>query len=192
MIIHAHLHQLVRCMRAKPPPSVSNRSCRIYSKNHTPFFVSDHITPGEAWAQRIGTELEQSEFGILCLTRDNWQYSWLLFEAGAIAKKFASSRVVPYLIDELPQASKDRRWPSSSMCAPTGKEPTGWSKASTPFAKAPSPPTVWSAPSQNGGLTSSRHSRPCRLQTPPSPPCAPIEICSRRSCSASRVCPSSR
>jgi TIR domain len=68
-------------------------------------FVSEHITPGEAWAQRLGTELEQSEFGILCLTRDNWQSPWLLFEAGAIAKKFASSRVVPYLIDELPAAS---------------------------------------------------------------------------------------
>ncbi len=68
-------------------------------------FVSEHITPGEAWAQRLGTELEQSEFGILCLTRDNWQSPWLLFEAGAIAKKFASSRVVPYLIDELPPAS---------------------------------------------------------------------------------------
>ena len=69
-------------------------------------FVSDHISPGEAWAQRIGAELEQSEFGILCLTRDNWQSSWLLFEAGAIAKKFATSRVVPYLIDELPPASE--------------------------------------------------------------------------------------
>ena len=68
-------------------------------------FVSDHIAPGEAWAQRLGTELEQSEFGVLCLTRDNWQSPWLLFEAGAIAKKFASSRVVPYLIDELPPAS---------------------------------------------------------------------------------------
>src|SRR5579862_9252521 len=68
-------------------------------------FVSDHIAPGEAWAQRIGTELEQSEFGILCLTRDNWQSPWLLFEAGAIAKRFATTRVVPYLIDELPPAS---------------------------------------------------------------------------------------
>src|SRR5664279_3610045 len=65
-------------------------------------FVSDHIGPGEVWAQRIGTELEQSEFGILCLSHDNYQAPWLLFEAGAIAKKFGASRVVPYLIDELP------------------------------------------------------------------------------------------
>lgn len=68
-------------------------------------FVSDHIRPGEAWAQRLGTELEQSEFGILCLTQENFQAPWLLFEAGAIAKKFATSRVVPYLIDELPPES---------------------------------------------------------------------------------------
>jgi hypothetical protein len=67
-------------------------------------FVSDHISPGEAWAQRLGTELEQSEFGILCLTPENSQAPWLLFEAGAM-KKFGASRVVPYLIDELPAAS---------------------------------------------------------------------------------------
>jgi hypothetical protein len=69
-------------------------------------FVSDHISPGEAWAQRLGTELEQSEFGILCLTQENFQAPWLLFEAGAIAKKFGASRVVPYHIDELPTASE--------------------------------------------------------------------------------------
>jgi TIR domain len=65
-------------------------------------FVSDHISPGEAWAQRLGAELERSEFGILCLTQENCQAPWLLFEAGAIAKKFGAARVVPYLIDELP------------------------------------------------------------------------------------------
>ncbi len=69
-------------------------------------FVSDHISPGEAWAQRLGTELERSEYGILCLTQDNFQAPWLLFEAGAIAKKFGTSRIVPYLIDELPPAAE--------------------------------------------------------------------------------------
>jgi len=29
----------------------------------------------------------------------------LLFEAGAVAKKFGLARVVPYLIDELPEAA---------------------------------------------------------------------------------------
>lgn len=69
-------------------------------------FVSDHISPGEAWAQRLGAELEQSDFGILCLTLDNFEAPWLLFEAGAIAKKFGTSKVVPYLIDPLPPAAE--------------------------------------------------------------------------------------
>lgn len=65
-------------------------------------FVSDHIAPGEVWARRLETELEQSELGVLCLTRENFQAPWLLFEAGALAKRFGSARVIPYLIDELP------------------------------------------------------------------------------------------
>ncbi len=69
-------------------------------------FVSDHISPGEAWAQRLGAELEQSDFGILCLTLENFESPWLLFEAGAIAKKFGTSKVVPYLIDLLPPQSE--------------------------------------------------------------------------------------
>jgi hypothetical protein len=67
-------------------------------------FVSDHIRPGEVWAQRLGTELEHSDFGILCLTKDNFEAPWLLFEAGALAKKFGTAQIVPYLIDELPPA----------------------------------------------------------------------------------------
>jgi hypothetical protein len=51
-------------------------------------------------------ELEQSEFGIICLTQENAEAPWLLFEAGAIAKKFGTSLVVPYIIDELSSASE--------------------------------------------------------------------------------------
>jgi hypothetical protein len=69
-------------------------------------FISDHISPGELWIQRLGKELEQSEFGLLCLTQDNYESPWLLFEAGALGKKFGTSRVVPYLIDELPADSQ--------------------------------------------------------------------------------------
>ena len=68
-------------------------------------FISDHIDAGETWARRLESELEQSQFGVLCLTQENFQAPWLLFEAGAISKKFGSARVVPYLIDELPAAA---------------------------------------------------------------------------------------
>jgi hypothetical protein len=64
-------------------------------------FISAHMDPGVVWVQELGKELEGSDFGILCLTRDNVQSPWLLFEAGAIAKNFGAARVVPYLIDNL-------------------------------------------------------------------------------------------
>jgi hypothetical protein len=68
-------------------------------------FISDHIEAGETWARRLESELEESQFGVLCLTHDNFQAPWLLFEAGAISKRFGSGRVVPYLIDTLPEAA---------------------------------------------------------------------------------------
>jgi hypothetical protein len=63
-------------------------------------FISAHMDPGVVWVQQLGKELEGSDFGILCLTEDNIQSPWLLFEAGAIAKNFGAARVVPYLLDD--------------------------------------------------------------------------------------------
>jgi hypothetical protein len=68
-------------------------------------FMSEDIRPGEPWAGRLNDEIEHSDFGILCLTEDNFEAPWLLFEAGAIAKQLGSKRVVPYLIDPLPPAA---------------------------------------------------------------------------------------
>ena len=87
-------------------------------------FISDHISPGENWSHRIGTELEKSQFGVLCLTRDNFQAPWLLFEAGAIARKFEASRLVPYLIDQLPEAVADRSPLSLFQSVPADREGT--------------------------------------------------------------------
>lgn len=50
-------------------------------------FMSKHdIESGSRWASQIARELEQSSFGILCLTADNLQCPWILFEAGALTK----------------------------------------------------------------------------------------------------------
>lgn len=47
----------------------------------------------------MAKELEVSGFGIICITRDNVQMPWVLFEAGALAKSLADSRVIPLLLD---------------------------------------------------------------------------------------------
>ncbi len=65
-------------------------------------FLSEDIKPGESWAGRLNDEIERSKFGIICLTQENFDAPWLLFEAGAIAKQLGSKRLVPYHIDQLP------------------------------------------------------------------------------------------
>ncbi|MDR0897468.1 MAG: toll/interleukin-1 receptor domain-containing protein [Oscillospiraceae bacterium] len=61
-------------------------------------FVSDKdIVSGERWNQRLERELRENEYGILCVTRDNMNSRWLLFEAGALSN--LSIPVVPYLFD---------------------------------------------------------------------------------------------
>ncbi len=62
-----------------------------------PYFTPDDIEKGGRWNNEISKELEQSEFGILCLTRDNLDNPWLIFEAGVLSKKLDKSNVCPIL-----------------------------------------------------------------------------------------------
>lgn len=62
-----------------------------------PYFTPDDIEKGARWNSEISKELEQSEFGILCLTRDNLNSPWLIFESGALSKKLENSNVCPIL-----------------------------------------------------------------------------------------------
>jgi hypothetical protein len=60
-------------------------------------WMSDHdILAGARWGSELGTELETSSFGIVCLTPENLKSHWLTFEAGALSKAIKGSRVVPY------------------------------------------------------------------------------------------------
>ena len=43
--------------------------------------------------------LEASNFGIICVTRDNVDQPWVLFEAGALAKSLQDAKVIPLLLD---------------------------------------------------------------------------------------------
>ncbi len=60
-------------------------------------WMSDHdIRPGERWERQLGGQLEQSSFGVVCLTPENLKSAWLIFEAGALSKAITESRVAPY------------------------------------------------------------------------------------------------
>jgi TIR domain len=50
-------------------------------------FMSKHdLESGTRWSVELARQLEDSTFGILCLTADNLNSPWLLFEAGALTK----------------------------------------------------------------------------------------------------------
>ena len=64
-----------------------------------PWLSSADIDPGNRWSVELSNKLSKVDFGILCLTKENMDSPWLLFEAGAISREIQNTRVVPYLVD---------------------------------------------------------------------------------------------
>jgi hypothetical protein len=64
-----------------------------------PWMSDADIPAGERWANQIGKELEQSRFGIICVTKANISAPWILFEAGALAKSLEHGAVCPFIWD---------------------------------------------------------------------------------------------
>lgn len=61
-------------------------------------WISSSIDKGRKWSQEISDRLEDSKIGIICLTRENLNAPWILFEAGAISKT-SDSYVCTFLTD---------------------------------------------------------------------------------------------
>jgi hypothetical protein len=51
-----------------------------------PFITTTDIDKGARWQGEISKELDNSSYGIVCLTADNVKSQWLAFEAGALSK----------------------------------------------------------------------------------------------------------
>jgi hypothetical protein len=56
------------------------------------------ISAGARWSAEVAKALDDTRFGVICVTPDNQRAPWLQFEAGACAKKVADAFVCPYLI----------------------------------------------------------------------------------------------
>jgi hypothetical protein len=63
-----------------------------------PYVSSENIDKGARWFSDISGQLENTEFGVICLTPDNLSSPWILFEAGALSKSLNKSKVCPFLI----------------------------------------------------------------------------------------------
>lgn len=66
------------------------------------FLSAEDIDKGARWVTEIAKELDDSGYGVLCVTRENASSEWLNFEAGALSKAFASGKAAPVLVDLKP------------------------------------------------------------------------------------------
>lgn len=66
-------------------------------QNIKPYFTPDDVEKGTRWSSEIAKELQESQVGILVLTRENLLSPWIMFEAGALSKQMDKSRICPML-----------------------------------------------------------------------------------------------
>lgn len=72
-----------------------------------PFVSSEDIKKGSRWNTDIAQQLNDSTFGLICVTKDNLSAPWLNFEAGALSKSIDNNHVAPLLFDVKPSELKD-------------------------------------------------------------------------------------
>lgn len=61
-------------------------------------YMSEETDKGVRWSAAVGKELEQTDFGVICLTPENLEAPWIHFEAGALAKSMDNARLAPLLL----------------------------------------------------------------------------------------------
>ncbi|PBP99991.1 TIR domain-containing protein [Pseudomonas congelans] len=64
-----------------------------------PWISTKHIDRGALWFSEINDKLRDVSVGIVCLTMENKDRPWILFETGALAKGISSNRICTFLID---------------------------------------------------------------------------------------------
>jgi hypothetical protein len=93
-----------------------------------PWISTSGIDRGAVWFSAINDELTNTSVGIICLTHENKNKPWILFEAGALAKGLVNSRVCTFLIDLTPT---DLESPLSQFNHTTPDEEGLWNLART-------------------------------------------------------------
>ena len=66
-----------------------------------PFMSEEDIRKGSRWAVEIAAQLKDARIGLICLTPENLEAPWILFEAGALSNKLGDL-VCTYLFELQP------------------------------------------------------------------------------------------
>ncbi|MFJ2279753.1 hypothetical protein ACIOUG_01290 [Pseudomonas sp. NPDC087803] len=72
-----------------------------------PWISTRDIDKGAIWFSEISDQLRETAAGIVCLTQENKNKPWILFETGALAKGLSTNRVCTFLVDLTPTDIED-------------------------------------------------------------------------------------
>lgn len=72
-----------------------------------PWISTRDLDRGSLWFGEINDQLKDTTVGIICLTQENKNRPWILFEAGTLAKGLSTSRVCTLLVDLEPKDIED-------------------------------------------------------------------------------------
>lgn len=61
-------------------------------------FISEDIGKGERWSEELAEELNDTDFGIICITKNNSCMPWINFEAGAVSKAIPKAVHEPWVV----------------------------------------------------------------------------------------------
>jgi hypothetical protein len=64
-------------------------------QNVRPYFTVKDIDKGARWFDDIVKELQQSQVGLICVTPDSLESSWIMFEAGAVSIAVSERKICP-------------------------------------------------------------------------------------------------
>ncbi len=93
--------------RSKQVATLLDEWLRCVLQAIRPWISTKDIDRGALWFNEIQDQLQDTTIGIICLTQENKDRPWILFEAGALAKGLSNSRVCTLLIDLQPSDIKD-------------------------------------------------------------------------------------
>ncbi len=87
-----------------------------------PWMSEEDIEKGARWSTELARKLEETRVGLICLTPENLEAPWILFEAGALSKTLQKTYVCPFLFK---MEKKDFKGPLSQFqAASADKEDT--------------------------------------------------------------------
>lgn len=93
--------------RSKAVAELLNDWIKCVIQATRPWISTRDIDRGALWFSEISDQLKDTSVGIVCLTQENKDKPWILFEAGALAKGLSYNRVCTFLIDLKPADLED-------------------------------------------------------------------------------------